>query len=66
MPFVAQVAVGKRPGLRSSATTTRRPDGSGVRDYLHVQDLAEGHVAACATCSAAASRSPSTSAPAAG
>ena len=46
MPFVAQVAVGKRPRLSVFGTDYETPDGSGVRDYLHVQDLAEGHVAA--------------------
>jgi UDP-glucose 4-epimerase len=46
MPFVAQVAVGKRPRLQVFGNDYETPDGSGVRDYLHVQDLAEGHVAA--------------------
>ena len=46
MPFVAQVAVGKRPRLQVFGSDYETPDGSGVRDYLHVQDLAEGHVAA--------------------
>ena len=46
MPFVAQVAVGKRPKLQVFGNDYETPDGSGVRDYLHVQDLAEGHVAA--------------------
>ena len=46
MPFVAQVAVGKRPKLSVFGNDYETPDGSGVRDYLHVQDLAEGHVAA--------------------
>ena len=46
MPFVAQVAVGKRPRLQIFGNDYETPDGSGVRDYLHVQDLAEGHVAA--------------------
>jgi UDP-glucose 4-epimerase len=46
MPFVAQVAVGKRPHLSVFGNDYETPDGSGVRDYLHVQDLAEGHVAA--------------------
>ena len=46
MPFVAQVAVGKRPKLAVFGNDYETPDGSGVRDYLHVQDLAEGHVAA--------------------
>jgi UDP-glucose 4-epimerase len=46
MPFVAQVAVGKRLHLSVFGDDYETPDGSGVRDYLHVQDLAEGHVAA--------------------
>jgi UDP-glucose 4-epimerase len=46
MPFVAQVAVGKRLHLSVFGDDYDTPDGSGVRDYLHVQDLAEGHVAA--------------------
>jgi UDP-glucose 4-epimerase len=46
MPFVAQVAVGKRERLSVFGDDYETPDGSGVRDYLHVQDLAEGHVAA--------------------
>ena len=46
MPFVAQVAVGRRPRLQIFGNDYETPDGSGVRDYLHVQDLAEGHVAA--------------------
>jgi len=46
MPFVAQVAVGKRARLQVFGDDYETPDGSGVRDYLHVQDLAEGHVAA--------------------
>lgn len=46
MPYVAQVAVGKRPALRVFGNDYATPDGTGVRDYLHVTDLAEGHVAA--------------------
>jgi UDP-glucose 4-epimerase len=46
MPFVAQVAVGKRDRLRIFGGDYDTPDGTGVRDYLHVEDLAEGHVAA--------------------
>ena len=46
MPYVAQVAVGKRAQLRVFGDDYATPDGTGVRDYLHVQDLAEGHVAA--------------------
>ena len=46
MPFVAQVAVGKRPFLNVFGSDYPTPDGTGVRDYIHVQDLAAGHVAA--------------------
>jgi len=46
MPFVTQVAIGKRPFLNVYGSDYPTPDGTGVRDYIHVQDLAEGHVAA--------------------
>ena len=46
MPYVAQVAVGKRETLQVFGADYETPDGTGVRDYLHVMDLAEGHVAA--------------------
>ena len=46
MPFIAQVAVGKRERLAVFGDTYPTPDGTGVRDYIHVMDLAEGHVAA--------------------
>jgi UDP-glucose 4-epimerase len=46
MPYVAQVAVGKRAALSVFGDDYETPDGTGVRDYLHVEDLAEGHVAA--------------------
>ena len=46
MPYVAQVAVGKRPCLNVYGNDYATPDGTGVRDYIHVQDLAQGHVAA--------------------
>ena len=46
MPYVAQVAVGRRPRLAVFGNDYPTPDGTGVRDYLHVTDLAEGHVAA--------------------
>jgi UDP-glucose 4-epimerase len=46
MPFIAQVAVGRRPYLNVFGDTYATPDGTGVRDYLHVVDLAKGHVAA--------------------
>lgn len=46
MPFVCQVAVGLREQLVIHGTDYPTPDGTGRRDYLHVMDLAEGHVAA--------------------
>jgi UDP-glucose 4-epimerase len=46
MPFVAQVAVGLRDKLAVHGGDYPTPDGTGVRDYVHVMDLAEGHVAA--------------------
>ena len=46
MPFVAQVAVGRRPHVSVFGNDYNTPDGTGVRDYLHVMDLADGHVAA--------------------
>jgi len=46
MPFVAQVAVGKLPQLRVFGDDYPTPDGTGVRDYIHVVDLARGHLAA--------------------
>ncbi|GAA3930358.1 UDP-glucose 4-epimerase GalE [Microbacterium soli] len=46
MPFVAQVAVGRREKLAVFGDGYPTHDGTGVRDYIHVMDLAEGHVAA--------------------
>ncbi len=46
MPFVAQVAVGKLKQLNVFGNDYNTPDGTGVRDYIHVLDLAEGHLAA--------------------
>lgn len=46
MPFVAQVAVGRREKLSVFGGDYPTPDGTGVRDYIHVVDLARGHVAA--------------------
>ena len=46
MPYVAQVAVGRRPQLQVYGNDYATHDGTGVRDYIHVSDLAEGHVAA--------------------
>jgi UDP-glucose 4-epimerase len=49
MPYVAQVAVGKRPFLNVYGNDYPTQDGTGVRDYIHVQDLAHAHVAAVRT-----------------
>ena len=46
MPFVTQVAIGRRPELQVFGGDYPTADGSGVRDYIHVMDLAEGHQAA--------------------
>jgi len=46
MPYIAQVAVGKREMLSVFGGDWETPDGTGVRDYIHVVDLALGHVAA--------------------
>ncbi len=46
MPFITQVAVGKRPELSVFGNDYATPDGTGVRDYIHVVDLARGHLAA--------------------
>ena len=46
MPYIAQVAVGQRERLQIFGADYPTPDGTGVRDYIHVTDLAEGHVAA--------------------
>ncbi|GKY96434.1 polysaccharide biosynthesis protein [Mayamaea pseudoterrestris] len=46
MPFIAQVCVGRREKLSVFGSDYDTPDGTGVRDYIHVVDLAKGHVAA--------------------
>jgi UDP-glucose 4-epimerase len=46
MPYVAQVAVGRLPRLAVFGNDYPTPDGTGIRDYVHVTDLATGHVAA--------------------
>jgi len=46
LPFVAQVAVGRRERLQVFGNDYDTPDGTGVRDYIHVLDVAEGHVQA--------------------
>ena len=46
MPFITQVALGKREYLSIFGNDYPTPDGTGVRDYIHVVDLAQGHLAA--------------------
>ncbi len=46
VPFVTQVAVGRRPEVQVFGNDYDTPDGTGVRDYIHVVDLALGHIAA--------------------
>ncbi|OAY56350.1 UDP-glucose 4-epimerase 5 isoform X1 [Manihot esculenta] len=46
MPYVQQVAVGRRPHLTVFGSDYSTKDGTGVRDYIHVVDLADGHIAA--------------------
>lgn len=46
MPYVAQVAAGRRQYLTIFGDDYPTPDGTGVRDYLHVMDLAKGHISA--------------------
>ncbi|MEJ8836258.1 UDP-glucose 4-epimerase GalE [Ramlibacter sp. AN1133] len=55
MPYVTQVAVGLRPQLSVFGGDYPTPDGTGVRDYIHVDDLAAGHVAALRALSSGAS-----------
>merc|ERR1719359_342351 len=46
MPFMQQVAVGRREFLSVFGSDYPTVDGTGVRDYIHVDDLAEGHICA--------------------
>ena len=46
MPYITQVAIGRREKLSVFGNDYDTPDGTGVRDYIHVVDLAKGHVAA--------------------
>ncbi|XP_063883233.1 UDP-glucose 4-epimerase-like isoform X2 [Scylla paramamosain] len=46
MPYIGQVAIGKKPNLTIFGSDYDTPDGTGVRDYIHVMDLASGHVSA--------------------
>lgn len=49
MPFIAQVAVGRRDSLSVFGNDYDTPDGTCLRDYIHVVDLADGHIAAMKT-----------------
>jgi UDP-glucose 4-epimerase len=46
LPYVTQVAVGRRPFVRVWGNDYPTPDGTGIRDYIHVMDLAAGHLKA--------------------
>lgn len=46
MPYISQVAIGRREKLQVFGDDYPTPDGTGVRDYIHVVDLAKGHIAA--------------------
>lgn len=46
LPYVAQVAIGRRERVTVHGDDYLTPDGTGVRDYVHVMDLADGHIAA--------------------
>lgn len=50
VPYVAQVATGRRERLQVFGNDYDTPDGTGVRDYIHVMDLAEGHIRALQYC----------------
>jgi UDP-glucose 4-epimerase len=58
MPYIAQVAVGRLPQLSVYGDDYPTVDGTGVRDYIHVSDLARGHVAALEAVAAQASPTP--------
>jgi len=45
MPYITQVAVGKRSHLNVFGNDYETKDGTGIRDYIHVVDLAKGHIA---------------------
>ena len=45
VPYIAQVAVGRRERLQVFGSDYATPDGTGVRDYIHIQDLVAGHLA---------------------
>lgn len=50
MPYISQVAVGRRKKLLVYGNDYPTPDGTGIRDYIHIMDLAEGHVSALRFC----------------
>ncbi|HUG57075.1 MAG TPA: UDP-glucose 4-epimerase GalE [Candidimonas sp.] len=50
MPYIAQVATGRRARVQVYGSDYNTPDGTGVRDYIHVMDLAQGHVQALRYC----------------
>jgi len=50
VPYISQVAVGRLPHLTVFGADYPTPDGTGVRDYIHVMDLVEGHIAALRHC----------------
>ena len=52
MPYATQVALGLRPSVNIFGSDYPTPDGTGIRDYIHVADLADGHVAALKVLSA--------------
>lgn len=52
LPYISQVAVGRRDSLHVYGDDYQTHDGTGVRDYIHVMDLAEGHVSALRFCQA--------------
>lgn len=46
MPYIQQVVIGRRPFLSVFGNDYETPDGTGVRDYIHIYDLAQGHLKA--------------------
>lgn len=46
MPYIQQVVIGRRPFLSVFGNDYDTPDGTGVRDYIHIYDLAQGHLKA--------------------
>lgn len=46
VPYITQVAIGQRPELRVFGDDYATPDGTGIRDYIHITDLAQGHMKA--------------------